>query len=515
MSEHEETIGAENDSSKRKLEDSIQVAKQRAQELASRLVTDAESKRPRLSDSPDPSPLPAPIPAPSYPVSYAAPPSQYTSLQGTTKKISIPNGKVGVVIGKGGETINYLQLQSGAKIQIAKDSEVDPHSLTRDVELMGTSEQISRAEQLINDVIAGADAGGSASSTQGLNSMQPGANQFAMKVPNNRVALLIGKGGETIKTIQSRSGARMQIIPLRLPPGDTSTERTVYINGSDEQIEAAKELVDEIISGKRITNTYGPSSYMQPAYPPPSNVVSQGQFGQPGAQQQPQYGYTQPDAQFTSPYYSNYSQPPSASLPNPSAVSQTAPQSTGYGYYGQQIPAVSTPFNPSYSYSQAPPAEGSGYDQGHSQPTYGLNVSSGTHDQQAAYAASFYGQTTSSTDGAVSLQSNNPSYPYAQAYSQPTANLQAVYYAPSSFMHPPPAQTGYDQTYSQTTYGGSQGVPAPPPQSQPVYGQGGYTMQPPPAPENYYQGTNHPDYGQPPAAPEPSTQATQPPLNGS
>ncbi len=59
-----------------------------------------------------------------------------------------------MIIGKGGETIKYLQLQSGAKIQITKDAEADPYSVSRDVELTGTSEQVSRAEQLIKDVIA-------------------------------------------------------------------------------------------------------------------------------------------------------------------------------------------------------------------------------------------------------------------------------------------------------------------------------------------------------------------------
>ena len=40
-----------------------------------------------------------------------------------------------------------------------------------------------------------------------------------------------------------------QVVPLHLPPGDTSTERNVFINGTKEQIEAAKELVNEVISG--------------------------------------------------------------------------------------------------------------------------------------------------------------------------------------------------------------------------------------------------------------------------
>lgn len=62
--------------------------------------------------------------------------------------------QVGLVIGKGGETIKYLQHQSGARIQVARDGESDPRSSTRQVELMGTPEQISRAEQLVKDVIA-------------------------------------------------------------------------------------------------------------------------------------------------------------------------------------------------------------------------------------------------------------------------------------------------------------------------------------------------------------------------
>lgn len=61
--------------------------------------------------------------------------------------------QVGVIIGKSGETIKYLQLQSGAKIQVTRDAEVDPSSQTRTVELMGTTEQVNKAEQLINDVL--------------------------------------------------------------------------------------------------------------------------------------------------------------------------------------------------------------------------------------------------------------------------------------------------------------------------------------------------------------------------
>ena len=59
-----------------------------------------------------------------------------------------------MIIGKGGETIKYLQLQSGAKIQVTRDMDADPNSPTRMVELMGTIEVIGAFEKLINEVLA-------------------------------------------------------------------------------------------------------------------------------------------------------------------------------------------------------------------------------------------------------------------------------------------------------------------------------------------------------------------------
>ncbi|KAJ4830098.1 hypothetical protein Tsubulata_017784 [Turnera subulata] len=492
--EEEEQRDFADSGSKRKLEDTIELAKQKAQEIAARLVGDTDPKRPRLaSDTIPSSETPAPLSnsysaPPSYPVSYAAQPSLNV---GTSKIISIPNGKVGVVIGKGGETIKYIQLQSGARIQITKDQEADPHALTRDVELTGTSEQISRAEQLINDVIAEADVGSSGSSAaHGSNAKQSGGEQIAIKVPNDKVGLLIGKGGETIKYMQNKSGARMQIIPLHPPPGDTSNERTVYINGSKEQVEAARDLVNDVVSGKRILNPSTSNTYAQPMYAAGGNWA---QPGQPPIHQQPQYGYGQPGP----PYYSNYAQQPTWDQSNFSTLSQTTQPVTGYGYYGQQPQMGSAPPNPNYSYGQTPVAS-TGYDQSYGQqpPSYAPNVSTpaSTVEQQNPYASSGYGQTTQ-PDGAIPSQSTQtvPSYPPA-SYSQSIAHQQA-YWTSSSYGSQPPGQTGYDQSgYSEAGYS-----------TQPVYGQGGYPPQPT---VNYAQGAYPVSYGEPQSDVETQPQAT-------
>lgn len=62
--------------------------------------------------------------------------------------------QVGVLIGKAGDTIRYLQYNSGAKIQITRDADADPHAATRPVEIIGTLSNIDKAEKLINAVIA-------------------------------------------------------------------------------------------------------------------------------------------------------------------------------------------------------------------------------------------------------------------------------------------------------------------------------------------------------------------------
>ncbi|KAJ0025812.1 hypothetical protein Pint_07569 [Pistacia integerrima] len=168
-----------------------------------------------------------------------------------TRRIEVPNNKVGVLIGKAGDTIRYLQYNSGAKIQITRDAEADPYSTTRPVEIVGTLSNINKAEKLISAVIAEADAGGSPSLVaRGLATAQAAGigEQVEIKVPNEKVGLIIGRGGETIKGLQTRSGARIQLIPQHLPEGDGSKERTVRVTGDMRQIEIAQEMIKDVLN---------------------------------------------------------------------------------------------------------------------------------------------------------------------------------------------------------------------------------------------------------------------------
>ncbi|XP_026423519.1 far upstream element-binding protein 1-like isoform X2 [Papaver somniferum] len=468
--------------------DEIQIAKQRAQEIAARLFNSAEAKRPR-NENGTPIDDPNDVPPSKSGFSSPLPPSDHSSykssgfsnsasqvgrmsspgsipvsygFQSSSKKIEIPNGRVGVIIGKGGETIKYLQLQSGAKIQVTRDMDSDPHSQTRLVELMGNSEQIAKAEQLITDVLSEAEAGGSGlASRRFTGPPAAGAGQFQMKVPSNKVGLVIGKGGETIKGMQLNSGARIQLIPLHPPPGDTSTERTVYIDGTEEQIEAAKQLVNEVISENRVRNSSMGGGYSQQGYRPPRPQSSWG--GPPGTQsQQPGYGYMQPGAYpgapppYSQSGYGGY--PPQASSgwdQNSAPPSQQTAQGSGYDYYNQQ--------------SQQPPAtaDNSGYNYGQpAAPTYG--------QQQASYGESGYAQPAGGQQGYQQEDYNSGGY-HAPA-SQPGYGQQPAYDQQGYGSAPAYGTSAQDAAAPAAApaaaYGAAQGAPTPAQQAPPAAGAG-------------------------------------------
>ncbi|KAK3435959.1 hypothetical protein EUGRSUZ_C00625 [Eucalyptus grandis] len=390
-----------------------------------------------------------------------------------TCKIEVPNNKVGVLIGKAGETIRYLQYNSGAKIQIVRDAEADMSSTTRPVELTGTSDSIHKAEKLIRDVIAEADAGGSpALVARGIATAYATtgpAEQIELKVPNDKVGLVIGRGGDTIKGLQTRSGARIQLIPQHLPEGDESKERIVRVSGDRRQIEVATEMIKEVmrqtprpspLSGGFSQNAYrsrGPSaSSWGSRAPHPGHMMSY-DYHQRGP-------HISQNAQYPPPSYGGYPPPRSGFNSGweqrPSSM-QGPPHSGSYGFYG------------AHGGNQAGIP--------HSGPNAGQ--SAGPPQSQASY--NNYGQPQGPNYGHPGPypQAGNPQQSYAHGYNE----------------------TGYNNPPVQHSYGGQS--------SQPVYTQAaavqpGYAQQY--GPGGHPQSYGTPGANQPGNTPYPgSSQSTQ------
>lgn len=92
----------------------------------------------------------------------------------------------------------------------------------------------------------------------------PDESQIQMQVPASKCGLVIGKGGDTIRSIISASGAYVELCRT----GDlNATERFFIIRGNPQSIESAQQLISEKIGGSAMmSSSNGTPSGYQPSY---------------------------------------------------------------------------------------------------------------------------------------------------------------------------------------------------------------------------------------------------------
>ncbi|KAL8955309.1 MAG: hypothetical protein Q9183_006699, partial [Haloplaca sp. 2 TL-2023] len=130
-------------------------------------------------------------------------------------QILVPNRTVGLIIGRGGETIRDLQERSGCHVNIV--GEEKSVNGQRPVNLIGTPQAAAVAKALISEIVdsdnknnqnANRDAG------RGPVNMYGGDNEKIndnIVVPSEAVGMIIGKGGETIKDMQQTTGCKVNV----------------------------------------------------------------------------------------------------------------------------------------------------------------------------------------------------------------------------------------------------------------------------------------------------------------
>ncbi|CAL8406359.1 unnamed protein product, partial [Arctogadus glacialis] len=158
----------------------------------------------------------------------------------TTEDFKVPDKMVGFIIGKGGEQISRIQLESGCKIQIAPES---GGLLDRPCTLTGTPENIEQARRLLSEIVEQCRYGpGFHTDMDGNSSIQQ------ILIPANKVGLVIGKGGDTIKQLQERTG--VQMIMIQNDPLPTGADKPLRITGDPYKVQVARELVAKLIRDK-------------------------------------------------------------------------------------------------------------------------------------------------------------------------------------------------------------------------------------------------------------------------
>jgi far upstream element-binding protein len=165
--------------------------------------------------------------------------------------ILIDSTLVGLVIGRQGESLRRIEQESGTRIQFINGPEAGPQ---RQCRITGPPGARISAKREINRIIEenggnpARETGRNARAPQKASSQQPalreGEQSSQIMVPDRTVGLIIGRGGETIRDLQERSGCHVNIVGENK---SVNKLRPVNLIGSPAAAAHAKELIMEIV----------------------------------------------------------------------------------------------------------------------------------------------------------------------------------------------------------------------------------------------------------------------------
>lgn len=163
-------------------------------------------------------------------------------------------GVVGLIIGRSGENLRRVENTTGARVQFMDGPEVPGPQ--RHCRITGSRAARSAAKTEIYRIIDDNDVskrGGqvqekprhqSSQSVQSKVTMTKEGDSLQMMVPDRTVGLIIGRGGETIRDLQDRSGCHVNIV------GENKSInglRPVNLIGSASAQAYARDLILEIV----------------------------------------------------------------------------------------------------------------------------------------------------------------------------------------------------------------------------------------------------------------------------
>ncbi|CAF3047916.1 unnamed protein product [Rotaria socialis] len=202
------------------------------------------------------------------------------SMGGTNIKsidVMLPSAKCGLVIGKGGENIKRVSEEFGVKMYVAQDTTEIDGIEHKPLKMTGEADKVERAKQYILDSLA--KSGGipmpnrfnsNSSNTTSFNDygsrtggtpMSGPCNEATYHAPHDKAGIIIGKGGESIKEINRKSGAFVELDKAYTPAIGNSSDRLFKLRGTPEQIVQAQQLMYE----KIINSPGGPGDMLTPS----------------------------------------------------------------------------------------------------------------------------------------------------------------------------------------------------------------------------------------------------------
>lgn len=154
----------------------------------------------------------------------------------TVYRYLCPVKKIGSIIGRGGEIVKQLRVDTKSKIRIG---ETVPSCEERVVTIYSPSDETNAYEDSGNYISPAQDAlfrvhdKVIAEDLQGDDDSEGGHQVTArLLVPSDQIGCIIGKGGQIVQNIRSDTGAQIRILKdEHLPPCALSTDELVQVYG--------------------------------------------------------------------------------------------------------------------------------------------------------------------------------------------------------------------------------------------------------------------------------------------
>ncbi|KAK8789836.1 hypothetical protein WA158_006616 [Blastocystis sp. Blastoise] len=193
----------------------------------------------------------------------------YDDISLVTVTMDVPRDLVGLIIGKRGETLRALQMQHGISMALQRDDEIAPGAPSRIMTLRGTRDKVESAKAAIELLmqtkntlnigiaqppamayttpVAPMGYGAYATTTTpAAPTAQNGYDSFA--IPNDKVGLVIGRQGATVKGIMNKS--RVTVTIPQVPDNEDPSKRTITITGTASGVAEARRDILAIVAGQ-------------------------------------------------------------------------------------------------------------------------------------------------------------------------------------------------------------------------------------------------------------------------
>lgn len=208
----------------------------------------------------------SPRPGARGPNTFSPPPSRQYGVPGdrspglrgggddNSETIIIESNLVGLIIGRSGDNMRRIEADTGARVQFLNSP--DANSTQRHCKISGSRTARADAKEEIFRIIQ-ENGGPSRANAPTLErhsrgpgkapnqpSLREGENSMQIMVPDRTVGLIIGRGGETIRDLQERSGCHVNIVGEQK---SVNGLRPVNLIGSAQTAQKAKDLIMEIV----------------------------------------------------------------------------------------------------------------------------------------------------------------------------------------------------------------------------------------------------------------------------